>query len=80
MLIISFNLHQTEICLAPADEGPCRGIYNRFAFDRQQNRCVPFNYGKRFRLTTFLFAFGSKIYLFLLLFSRIHRWMSWKSK
>lgn len=34
-----------EICSMPAEVGPCRGIYNRFAFDRQQNRCVAFNYG-----------------------------------
>lgn len=34
-----------EICGTPAEEGPCRGVYNRYAFDPKQNRCVAFNYG-----------------------------------
>lgn len=34
----------TELCSLPQEVGPCRGQYSRFAFDRRQNRCVPFNY------------------------------------
>lgn len=29
----------------PAEEGPCRGIYSRYAFDGQRNQCIQFNYG-----------------------------------
>lgn len=29
----------------PSEEGPCRGMYDRFAYDVAQRRCVPFNYG-----------------------------------
>lgn len=33
------------MCSMAAEEGPCRGTYNRYAFDTRQNRCVPFNFG-----------------------------------
>lgn len=34
-----------EICASPADAGPCRGVYNRFAYDKTQMKCMPFSYG-----------------------------------
>lgn len=33
------------MCSMPSEEGPCRGKYNRYAYDKQQRRCVQFNYG-----------------------------------
>lgn len=34
-----------EICSHTPDAGPCRGKYQRYAFDGERNICVPFFYG-----------------------------------
>lgn len=33
------------ICKLRQDTGPCRGLYNRFAFDSERSQCVAFTYG-----------------------------------
>lgn len=35
----------TAICSLREDAGPCRGIYNRFAFNSESRQCVAFDYG-----------------------------------
>lgn len=35
----------TDICAQVQDVGPCRGAYNRYAYDRYRSACVPFVYG-----------------------------------
>lgn len=34
-----------EICVLPPESGPCRGKYQRFAYDGERDTCVPFFYG-----------------------------------
>ncbi|XP_073967251.1 extracellular matrix protein f-spondin isoform X1 [Choristoneura fumiferana] len=34
-----------RICMEPAEEGPCRGVYQRWAFAAAKGMCVPFSYG-----------------------------------
>lgn len=33
------------MCAQKQDTGPCRGAYNRFAYDQARSTCVPFVYG-----------------------------------
>lgn len=33
------------ICMEPAEQGPCRGLYQRWTFAAAKGMCVPFNYG-----------------------------------
>ncbi|KAI5645120.1 kunitz/Bovine pancreatic trypsin inhibitor domain-containing protein [Phthorimaea operculella] len=34
-----------RICMEQPDQGPCRGLYQRWAFVAAKGMCVPFNYG-----------------------------------
>ncbi|KAM8712625.1 hypothetical protein ACLKA7_013027 [Drosophila subpalustris] len=34
-----------DICVQLPEAGPCRGSYQRYAFNAQSNRCEPFTYG-----------------------------------
>ncbi|CAH2092340.1 unnamed protein product [Euphydryas editha] len=34
-----------RICMEPPEPGPCRGLYQRWAFAAQKGMCVPFYYG-----------------------------------
>lgn len=34
-----------RICMEPPEVGPCRGLYQRWAFAAQKGMCVPFYYG-----------------------------------
>lgn len=34
-----------EICSQPSEVGPCRGKYQRYAYDSERDTCVPFFYG-----------------------------------
>lgn len=34
-----------EICVEAYDSGPCRGIYKRYAYNREYGRCESFTYG-----------------------------------
>ncbi|GBP54114.1 Spondin-1, partial [Eumeta japonica] len=34
-----------RICMEEADQGPCRGVYQRWTFMAQKGMCVPFKYG-----------------------------------
>ncbi|VDK41910.1 unnamed protein product [Dibothriocephalus latus] len=35
----------TNDCHLKPDPGPCKGFYQRFAYNRKNNTCVPFIYG-----------------------------------
>ncbi|KOB71744.1 putative f-spondin [Operophtera brumata] len=34
-----------RICMEGAEQGPCRGLYQRWTFVAEKGMCVPFNYG-----------------------------------
>lgn len=34
-----------EICLLPLERGPCRALFSRFYYNRNQQRCCKFKYG-----------------------------------
>lgn len=34
-----------RICMEPPEAGPCRGVYQRWAFAAQKGMCIPFTYG-----------------------------------
>lgn len=35
----------TVVCMEEADPGPCRGYFQRWAFNPRKLMCVPFAYG-----------------------------------
>ncbi|VDK65807.1 unnamed protein product [Onchocerca ochengi] len=39
-----FSKNEEQLCLLSIDRGACNGHQTRYAFDRQQNQCVPFEY------------------------------------
>ncbi|XP_068628147.1 spondin-1 [Battus philenor] len=34
-----------RICMEPPEQGPCRGLYQRWAFVAMKGMCIPFNFG-----------------------------------
>ncbi|ESN96688.1 hypothetical protein HELRODRAFT_138322, partial [Helobdella robusta] len=34
-----------EFCIIPRDRGPCKGFIERWYFDVQMLKCLPFTYG-----------------------------------
>lgn len=41
----SFNLRFADACEQPKEEGPCRGSYPRWYYDKDTSTCYPFTYG-----------------------------------
>ena len=35
----------TEVCILPADPGPCRGYFARFYYDAANGQCMEFSFG-----------------------------------
>lgn len=38
-------LLKTAPCDQPIEAGPCGGSFERWAFDKERDQCIPFNYG-----------------------------------
>ncbi|KAK6751374.1 hypothetical protein RB195_003014 [Necator americanus] len=53
LLLLMFDLvagknevdNKTEVCLMEPDDGPCRALWRRWAWDPVEERCEPFYYG-----------------------------------
>jgi hypothetical protein len=39
------KISPTDACDQPKTEGPCKGNFSRFSFDKGEEKCVPFQYG-----------------------------------